>query len=189
MIHDPELTDRLSDFVSEAFDGEVFRAARMNLDPLAFSPRAGRWMPEQGNSSVLYTSTEREGALAEISFHWSQLIPLPTKPASLHRLGVQTNNTLRLLRGDLIQLGVDIDRFSEILYERTQAIGAAVAFLGHDGLIAPSARWQCDNLMLFGDNIGATNRLEVIATEAIAWVDWATAAGFIGADQGSGPIR
>ncbi|HUB48953.1 MAG TPA: RES family NAD+ phosphorylase [Acetobacteraceae bacterium] len=149
MIHDPELTDRLAQFASETFSGVVFRATRANLDPLAFSHRAGRWMPENGTAAVLYTSVEREGALAEIAFHWSQLTPVPTKPVSLHRLEIQTHKTLRLLRGELGQLDVDLDRFGDMFYGRTQEIGAAVAFLGHDGLIAPSARWSCDNLMVF----------------------------------------
>jgi hypothetical protein len=33
-----------------------------------------------------------------------------------------------------------------------QEIGAAVEFLGCDGLIAPCARWDCENLMLFPDS-------------------------------------
>ncbi len=151
----------------------------MSLDPLAFSNRAGRWMPENGSSAVLYTSVERDGALAEISFHWAQLTPLPTKPLALHKLGVRTHNTLRLLRADLSQLGVDVDRFGEMHYLRTQEIGAAVAFLGHDGLIAPSARWKCDNLVLFNDNHSMAAELEVVSTEAVEWLAWARSAGFV----------
>jgi len=179
MIHDPELTDRLSAFPRETFSGEVFRATRSGLDPLAFSARAGRWMPENGSSSVLYTSQTRDGALAEISFHWAQLTPLPTKPVRIHTLGVETDNTLRLIRADLTQLGVDLDRFGEMDYGRTQEIGAAVAFLGHDGLIGPSARWACDNVMLFGDNSQVSSRLELILSETVEWREWARRHGFI----------
>ena len=39
-------------------------------------------------AAILYTSLEREGALAEIAFHWSQLNPRPTKPVLVHRLRV-----------------------------------------------------------------------------------------------------
>jgi hypothetical protein len=56
---------------------------------------------------VLYTSLEREGALAELSYHWSQLTPLPSKPAMLHRLAVDTGKTLRLVRASLSHLGID----------------------------------------------------------------------------------
>ena len=32
--------------------------------------------------------------------------------------------------------------------------GILLAFLGCDGLIAPSARWECDHLMIFADTNG-----------------------------------
>lgn len=52
-------------------------------------------------------------------------------------------------------------------------------FLGCDGLIAPSARWACDNLILFPDRMGVDATLEVAASEAVDWVTWATANGLI----------
>ena len=69
MIHDRDLLDRLDTLPKEAFDGEVFRGTRQGLNPLAGSFSGGRWMRPDG-AAVLYTSLEREGALAEISFHW-----------------------------------------------------------------------------------------------------------------------
>lgn len=52
-------------------------------------------------------------------------------------------------------------------YEQTQAIGAAVAFLECDGLLAPSARWTCETLALFVDN--HAGRLEAVSTEEVDW--------------------
>jgi hypothetical protein len=57
-------------------------------------------------ASILYTSLEREGALAEIAFHWSQLTPRPTKPVLVHRLRVVASRTPRLIRADIAALGV-----------------------------------------------------------------------------------
>ena len=139
MIHDAELLDRLDALPKETFDGEVFRATRQNLDPIAGSYSGGRWMPRDG-AGVLYTSLAREGALAEISFHWGRLSPRPTKPVVLHTLRVATHRTLKLLRADLATLGVPQDIYGGVNLPRTQEIGAAVEFLGCDGLIAPSAR-------------------------------------------------
>ena len=118
-------------------------------------------------------STQHEGALAEIAFHWSQFHPLPSKPAALHRIGLTAHRTMRLLRADLDDLGVDWARYGEISYERSQAIGAAVAFLECDGLLAPSARWSCETVVLFLDN--HANRLELLDTEAVDWLTWARA--------------
>jgi hypothetical protein len=70
-------------------------------------------------------------------------------------------------------------RFGERDYSRTQQIGAALAFLGLDGLIAPSARWPCDNLVIFSDNHSIADRLEVIDHREVGWRAWATSKGMI----------
>lgn len=67
----------------------------------------------------------------------------------IHTLGLRTGKVLKLGRFELVELGVDWDQYGMSNSHQTQAIGAAVAHLEYDGLIAPSARWQCDNVMLF----------------------------------------
>jgi RES domain-containing protein len=178
MIHDRELLDRLDAFPRQTFRGQAFRATRQSLDPLLSSTSGGRWMPV-GGASVLYTSLEREGALAEITFHLAQQNPRPTKPVMLHTLGIVAHRTLKLVRADLSALGVPESAYQTINFPRTQAIGAAVEFLGCDGLIAPSARWSCDNLMLFPDSMGADANLEVQSSENVDWVGWATEQGLL----------
>ena len=129
-------------------------------------------MPK-GGASVLYTSLSRDGALAEIAFHWSQLDPMPSKPVQLHTLQVVAERTLRLVRADLRTLGVSDEAYSAINPARTQEIGAAVEFLGCDGLVAPSARWECDHLIVFPDHLGADISIDAIGAETIDWIDWA----------------
>ena len=75
--------------------------------------------------------------------------------------------------------GVDLTRYGERDYEQTQRIGAAIAFLGLDGLIAPSARWRCDNLMIFQANHLPAEKLEIIGEETVNWERWAQANGFL----------
>ncbi len=183
MIHDPDLLDRLSAFGSERFEGEVFRATRTNADPVAASISGGRWAPPpDGNTghSVLYTSLERDGALAEVASFLAQLTPIPgPRPIKVTRLAVATARTIRLVRADLGGLGVDLARFGERDYDRTQKIGAALVFLGFDGLIAPSARWPCDNLMIFGDNHALTEKLEAVDEELVEWRAWAQTHGML----------
>jgi len=178
MIHDPDLLDQLDALPKETFDGEVFRGTRQSLDPLASSYSGGRWMRRDG-AGVLYTSLAREGAVAEISFHWGQLNPRPTKPVMLHTLRVVAHRTLKLVRADLSTLGVPESAYAGVNMPRTQEIGAAVEFLGCDGLIAPCARWACDNLILFPDRMGMDATLEVVTSEAVDWATWATAQGLI----------
>ena len=178
MIHDPDLLDRLAALPKESFDGEVFRATRQSLDPLASSFSGGRWMRRDG-AGVLYTSLVREGALAEISFHWGQLTPRPSKPVALHTLRVVAHRTLRLLRAEVPALGVPENVYAGVNIARTQEIGAAIEFLGCDGLIAPCARWNCDNLVLFPERLGMDASLEVVTSESIDWVMWAAANGLL----------
>lgn len=178
MLHDADLLRRLEAMPQEPFAGDTFRATRLGLHPLAASFNGGRWMPPDA-AAVLYTSLAREGALAEIAFHWSRLTPLPTRPVLVHRLRVASRRTLCLLRADLSALGVAEDAYAGINLPRTQAIGAAVDFLGCDGLIAPSARWPCDNLMLFPDRLGEGAALELVSSETLAWAPWARENGFL----------
>lgn len=91
-----------------------------------------------------------------------------------------TQRTLRLLKADLESLSVDWTEYARINYVRTQQIGAAVAFLGCDGLIAPSARWSSENMMIFTENHGVEeNDLKLIGTEEVEWIAWAKQKGFI----------
>lgn len=183
MIHDTVLVDRLSARPHQPFSGEVFRATRINADPLAPSSSGGRWAPAPDGSAafpVLYTSLERDGAIAEVATFLADMTPLPPElPVKVSRLGVTTSRTLRLVEADLKELGVDLTRYGERDYPVTQMIGATLAFLELDGLVAPSARWGCTNLMLFTDNHSLNERLEVLDEEWVGWRAWAVEHGVL----------
>ncbi|MBV8356933.1 MAG: RES family NAD+ phosphorylase [Deltaproteobacteria bacterium] len=183
MIHDQDLVDQLAGLATERFDGEVFRATRPSADPIAASIIGGRWAPgarSESDAAVLYTSLESDGALAEVVTFLAEQTPMPgPRPLKVSRLGVSTAKTLRLARAHLERLGVEMSRYGERDYGRTQEIGAALSFLGLDGLIAPSARWPCDNLMIFANNHSLTDRLEVIGDTEVEWRSWAEAHGLL----------
>lgn len=79
---------------------------------------------------------------------------------------------MRLLQADLRKAGVDFKRYGERNYEVTQRIGAAINFLGADGLIAPSARWRCYNLVIFAENHSLAEKLEVRRSKQVDWQAW-----------------
>lgn len=176
--HDPDLLDLLANYAPQSFEGTVWRATRPNQDPLAFSYNGGRWAPPSSYQSVpvLYTSLERHGAIVEIASWLSMLVPQPSKPIAVHRLVVRATDVVTLDAAALDTLGVDSGRYGERSYaamgeappSRTQEIGAALSFLGIDGLIVPSARWSCGNLVLF-DNLD--NQID-IDDEGCEHVDW-----------------
>ena len=177
MIHEPELLEKLSSYKSERFDGRVFRVTRASADPTAPSTSGGRWSPI--DVSALYTSLEHDGALAEVVSYLSEQIPLPSKPLRIHQIETATTRTLRLIRADLADLGVDMARFGERDYSITQRIGAALCFLEADGLIAPSARWTCDNLTVFSENHAIDEMLQVVSSEDVDWQAWGRENGFL----------
>ena len=168
---DLALLDALDALERIAFDGIVWRVVREGRDPLLGQATAGRWDP--GHFDVLYTSLERNGAIAEMYFQLSRQPVFPSKIRfTLNEIAVTTKNTLKFadLRG-LEPLGVDRDAYSSLNYERTQLIGDAAKFLGFDGIIAPSARWPCLNLVVFTDEI-PPEAIELGNTSIIDWRAW-----------------
>lgn len=170
---DIELLDALDAHAGVSYEGDVWRIVRAERDVLeGFSSKA-RWDP--GTSDVLYTSLEREGALEEVHFHLSRQPVFPSKLKSiLHRISVKTRRTLKLADlSALAALGIAPERYGELSYERSQEIGDAAFFLGFDGILAPSARWPCQNLILFMDRTEPGD-LTVLESESVDWSGWRT---------------
>jgi RES domain-containing protein len=168
---DLELLDALDAHQGVSFEGDVWRIVREQRDVLQGYPSGGRWDP--GSFDVLYASLERDGALAEVHFHLSRQPVFPSKLRSvLHRISVRTQRTLKLADLEAVAaLGVSVENFGNLDYTRTQEIADAADFLGFDGLIAPSARWSCQNLVLFTDRF-APGDLVVAESVDVDWNDW-----------------
>lgn len=168
---DIELLDALDALPRIPFEGTVWRAVREGRGPLQGHPSGGRWDP--GTFDVLYTSLEGDGAVAEIHFHLSRQPVFPSGLSyRLHEIAVRTTKTLCFADlSALVPLGVDSARYGEILYPSTQAIGDAADFLGFDALIAPNARWPCQNLVIFTDGLTPAD-LEFRSAVAIDWMAW-----------------
>lgn len=168
---DLELLDALDARPRVPYEGDVWRVVREGRDVLQGAAAGARWDP--GTFDVLYTSLAREGALEEIHFHLSRQPVFPSKIRFvLHRIVVRTQRTLRLAdMAALETLGVTADQYRGLGYRRTQEIGDAAAFLGFDGILASSARWDCLNLVLFTDRLDSTD-LSVKDREPIDWDAW-----------------
>jgi hypothetical protein len=170
---DLQLLDAVDAFPREALDAEVWRVVREGRDPMLGAASVSRWC--DGTFDVLYTSLERDGAIAEIH---ALLSLQPVFPSRIrwfaHRLKVSCAQAIRFAElPTLSRLGVDADRYSDREYTRTQPIADAAYFLGFDALLAPSARWRCSNLVLFTERI-APRRIEVAGSEPlpIDWGEW-----------------
>ncbi len=155
-----------------SFDASVWRITRAGRDPIRGSAANGRWTPDDG-AEVLYTSVERDGALAEIGFRLALEPVWPSRVRhEIHEIKVRTTQTLRVADvGGLAAFGVDIVRYASFDYTATQALAAAAHFMAFDGLLVPSARHRSHNLVIFMDTDAAAS-LERLNTESVDWAAW-----------------
>lgn len=169
-IHDRAILDALEALDPELFGGTVWRVTRKGREPTRGSAAHGRWSAS-GEFEVLYTSLERDGALAEIGYRLSLEPVWPSRiEHELHTIRVEAERLIRFpnLSG-LEPFGVDVARYRTFEYEATQALAAAAHFLEFDGLIVPNARFACANLVLFTErNPGLT----LIETQPVNWEQW-----------------
>jgi len=180
VLRDSRLIDSLEVLPHAPFKGTVWRVVREGRDPCQCSASGGRW--DDGSFDVLYTSLDREGAIAEMYFQLLRGQPVfPSKVRyTLHELRVELSETLHLpTLPDLAAHGLDTSRYGQLSYveriqeyPRTQEIGEVAHFLDCDGLVVPSARWPCNNLVLFCDRLGP-DAIEVVKDHGIIdWTSW-----------------
>jgi len=175
-VHEQELIDALAAIEPTAFTGPVWRVVRQGRDPLIGSSAGGRWSPPN-IFDVLYTATEAPGALAEIGYRLSLEPIWPSRlNHEIHELSVDMGQTLKLADFDQLKaLGVDVGRYPSLDYARTQQVAHAAYFLDFHGLIAPSARYDCANLMIFMDKLRGDASLNAGGSELVNWQTWRTA--------------
>ena len=174
---DLALIDAIEAIAPTPFSGTVWRVVREGRDPLEGRASGGRW--DDGTFDVLYTSLEREGALAEMYFHLRRGQPIfPSRVRyELHELNLSLDKALKLLDlAALGSLGVTPEAFGRLSYEervaeypRTQDIAEVAHFLEFDGLLVPSARRECLNAIVFCDRCPPSQR-EVLASQGV--IDW-----------------
>jgi hypothetical protein len=169
-VHDRVVLDALDALLREPFRGSVWRVTRQGREPLRGAAANGRWSLS-GEFEVLYTSLEREGALAEIGYRLSLEPVWPSRiEHEVHAIEVAAERTLRFANtASLAPLGVDVARYRAFDYTATQAIAAAAHFLEFDGLIVPNARFDCANLVIFGERAPG---LRLIETRPADWDSW-----------------
>lgn len=171
-VHDPDLLDALEAMDPRTFEGFVWRVTWASRKPLAGGTGGGRWHPPN-DFEALYTSFEENGAMAEIYYHLSKAPIFSSSHVTINKIQASTQRTLAFADvGALTALGISEETFRKGDTSRTREVGAAARFLDLDGLIVPSARWPCANLVLFLDRLPDRDALRVVETRDINWPAW-----------------
>ena len=180
---DHALIDILEGLPTRKFEGRLWRVTRDGRDPTLFFAGANRW--DDGTFEVLYTSLDREGALAEMYYHAARGQPIvPSRiKYRLHELAVSINGVVDLSDTKrLSALGIDMTSFGKLPYlqregeyEMCQKIGEALHFLGSDdpanpsAILVPNARFDTQNMVIFGDYV---NLEEIEHFKDHGLIDW-----------------
>lgn len=171
-VHDPKLLDALEAMGPQPFDGTAWRVTWATRHPLIGGTGGGRWHPPN-DFEALYASLDENGAMAEAYHHLSRAPVFSSSHQKIHGIGVRAARTLVFADiASLAALGVGEDRFRRGDYSRTREIGAAARFLDIEGLIVPSVRWACANLVLFIDRLTDPAPLRVVASRDVNWPAW-----------------
>ncbi|MFQ5774977.1 MAG: RES family NAD+ phosphorylase [Kiloniellaceae bacterium] len=171
-VHDPDLLDALESMEPRSFDGVVWRVTWATRNPLAGGTGGGRWHPPN-DFEALYTSFDENGAMAEVYHHLSKAPVFSSSHVRMNKLRVRTERTLVFNDVAALEMvGVDEEAFRRGDISRSREIGAAARFLDMDGLIVPSARWPCTNLVLFLDRSPHLETLKVLDTREVNWPAW-----------------
>ncbi len=160
-----------------SLEARLWRVVSDGRDPLQPGRAGGRW--DDGTFDALYTSSERNGAIAEAWFHAARGQPIPpSKPRKrVHRIEARLSKALDLSAdGRLASLGVDMQQYGRLSYvERggeyptTQQIGEAAFFYEYEAIIVPNARWPASNVVILTENA----RLAELSADAGELVDLA----------------
>lgn len=165
MVYEPVLLDQLEAVGGLAFDGIVWRHMFSNLVPARTNTRGARWNPP--GVSTIYTSLERETALAEAEYAIASQ-PIRTRASrQLYQVHVTLSNVIHLTdRALLARVGIDETELGAVDHSACQTVGGAAYWLGYDGLLVPSARLSTGvNLVLYADRTDVDSAFEIVHRE------------------------
>lgn len=173
------LVDAIEAESPTSFSGLVWRVVTDGFDVLRPGRAGGRW--DDGTFDVLYTSSARDGAIAESWFHASKGQPvIPSRITKrLYKIEVEISKVLDL--SDMQKLrsfGVNVAAYGRLQYARRtdeyptlQQIAEAAHFYEYQAIIVPNARWPRSNVVVFTEHT-PRNLMTIIDDEPIDLSLW-----------------
>jgi RES domain-containing protein len=168
VVYDEDLLHALEDAPHGPYVGEAFRHMFAGYSPLLANTNGARWNPP--DVPAIYASIDRKTALAEAEYRISLEPFRPRAKRTLYQLAVRLENVVDLTDpGLLASVGITDAELTDFTFVACQPVGGAVAWLGHDGMIVPSARNDGQNLVIFPASISASGAIEVMSEEDIPY--------------------
>jgi RES domain-containing protein len=144
----------------------VFRHMFAGFPPERENTSGARWNPPE--TPAIYASLEGTTAMAEADYYINIQPLRPRAQRLMYRISVKLSSVLDLSDWGLLRsLGVDEVIFATADYSASQNVGGAVEWLGHDGLLIPSARAKGTNLVIFPNQRKADHLFEALDSEEI----------------------
>ena len=166
MIYRPELLDVLQAALRADWEGEVYRHMFGDYPPTRPNIGGARWNPP--GLEAIYSSCERETALAEARYYIALQPVRPKVSRVLYTLQVTVSGVVDLTAADLLAAaGITDSILRGSDFERLQHIGSAVRWLGHHGLLVPSVRWQGGTNLVILEPDPARVTIEITRAEPI----------------------
>ena len=167
MIYPPDLLDVLQSAAASAWSGTVYRHMFGSYPPARSNTTGARW--NDADLAAIYTSCERDTALAEAEYYIAIQPLRPRAKRTLYTIRVSLKNVLDLTAPRLLpELGINDSVLSNPDHSACRRIGGAVHWLGHDGLLVPSARRAGGtNLVIYGQDF-SVSEFEIISEERIS---------------------
>jgi RES domain-containing protein len=151
VVYSPGLLDRLDAAKAAPWNGTVYRHMFGRHKPDQENTRGARWNPP--DTSAIYVCLNHDGAVAE-GDHVIAMQPIrPKADRTVYEVKVTLTNVLDLSdRAVLSALGIGDAELDDPAMTACRNVGGAVAWLGHDGLLVPSARSRATNLIIYASN-------------------------------------
>jgi RES domain-containing protein len=163
---DPAVLEALASHAPKTWSGMVCHHTFADNPPDIPNGRGARWNPP--GVSALYMSLDRDTALAEADHHIAVQPLRPRAKRTLHTLDVKLGSVLDLTDLEfLASLGVSRESLEGDDHSACRSVGGAAAYLGHDGILVPSARHSGVNLVIFTDNLEPDGVVRVRDAELI----------------------
>lgn len=148
MIYSTVLLESLAKLPRSAWQGIVYRHMFGLNSPKRENRLGARWNPP--DVPAIYCCLEQETAVSEGDFQISTQPFRPIAERRIHRVEVSLNGVVQLTDWQLLEsLGIDRASYADIEPPRCKEIGGALQYLGHDGILVPSARHKGLNLVIY----------------------------------------